>query len=79
MPLETSSPGVFAVGDVRSGSVKRVAAGVGEGAAAVAQIHAYLAGLSRESLESKAMGERSFVRHDPGIDRSTNREGAYVA
>jgi thioredoxin reductase (NADPH) len=61
MPLETSSPGVFAVGDVRSGSVKRVAAGVGEGAAAVAQIHAYLAGLSRESLESKAMGERSFV------------------
>jgi len=44
-PLETSSPGVFAVGDVRCGSVKRVAAGVGEGAAAVAQIHAYLASL----------------------------------
>jgi thioredoxin reductase (NADPH) len=44
-PLETSSPGVFAVGDVRCGSVKRVAAGVGEGAAAVAQIHAYLATL----------------------------------
>jgi thioredoxin reductase (NADPH) len=41
--LETSSPGVFAIGDVRSGSTKRVAAGVGEGAAAVAQIHAYLA------------------------------------
>ena len=45
--LETSTPGVFAVGDVRSGSVKRVAAGVGEGAAAVAQIHAYLAAFSR--------------------------------
>jgi thioredoxin reductase (NADPH) len=45
-PLETSSPGVFAVGDVRSGSVKRVAASVGEGAAVVAQIHAYLATLS---------------------------------
>jgi thioredoxin reductase (NADPH) len=45
LPLETSSPGVFAVGDVRCGSVKRVAAGVGEGAAAVAQIHAYLATL----------------------------------
>jgi thioredoxin reductase (NADPH) len=43
LPLETSSPGVFAIGDVRCGSVKRVAAGVGEGAAAVAQIHAYLA------------------------------------
>ncbi len=41
--LETSSPGVFAIGDVRSGSVKRVAAGVGEGAAVVAQIHSYLA------------------------------------
>jgi thioredoxin reductase (NADPH) len=45
MPLETSNPGVFAVGDVRSGSIKRVAAGVGEGAAVVAQIHAYLAAL----------------------------------
>lgn len=43
--LETSSPGVFAIGDVRSGSTKRVAASVGEGAAAVAQIHAYLATL----------------------------------
>ncbi len=42
-PLETSIPGVFAIGDVRAGSVKRVAAGVGEGAAVVAQIHAYLA------------------------------------
>lgn len=42
-PLETSQPGVFAVGDVRAGSVKRVAAAVGEGAAVVAQIHAYLA------------------------------------
>jgi thioredoxin reductase (NADPH) len=45
LPLETSSPGVFAIGDVRCGSVKRVAAGVGEGAAVVAQIHAYLAKL----------------------------------
>ena len=42
-PLETSQPGVFAVGDVRAGSVKRVASAVGEGAAVVAQIHAYLA------------------------------------
>ena len=41
--LGTSVPGVFAVGDVRSGSVKRVGAAIGEGAAAVAQIHAYLA------------------------------------
>ena len=42
-PLETSRPGVFAIGDVRSGSVKRVAAAVGEGAQVVASLHAYLA------------------------------------
>jgi thioredoxin reductase (NADPH) len=41
--LETSRPGIFAVGDVRSGSVKRVAAAVGEGAAAVQAVHQYLA------------------------------------
>jgi thioredoxin reductase (NADPH) len=40
--LETSVPGVFAVGDVRRGSVKRVASGVGEGAVAVSFIHQYL-------------------------------------
>jgi thioredoxin reductase (NADPH) len=42
-PLETSRRGIFAVGDVRSGSVKRVAAAVGDGAQVVAAIHAYLA------------------------------------
>jgi thioredoxin reductase (NADPH) len=41
--LETSRPGIFAVGDVRSGSVKRVATAVGEGAAAVQSLHAVLA------------------------------------
>ena len=46
-PLQTSSAGVFAIGDVRSGSIKRVAAGVGEGAAVVAQIHTYLAELNK--------------------------------
>ena len=43
LPLETSHPGVFAVGDIRAGSTKRVAAAVGEGAAVVAQIHRVLA------------------------------------
>ena len=43
LPLETSAPGVFAIGDVRAGSTKRVAAAVGEGAAVVAQIHSVLA------------------------------------
>jgi thioredoxin reductase (NADPH) len=41
--LETTRPGVFAIGDVRAGSTKRVAAAVGEGAAVVAQIHTVLA------------------------------------
>jgi thioredoxin reductase (NADPH) len=43
--LETSRPGIFAVGDVRSGSVKRVATAVGEGAAAVQYLHQVLAGV----------------------------------
>ncbi|MGK5008572.1 FAD-dependent oxidoreductase [Janthinobacterium sp. MDB2-8] len=43
--LETSVPGVFAIGDVRAGSTKRVAAAVGEGAAVVSQIHGFLARL----------------------------------
>jgi thioredoxin reductase (NADPH) len=47
-PLETSRPGVFAIGDVRSGSVKRVAAAVGEGAQVVATLHAALAGNGRD-------------------------------
>jgi len=42
-PLETSVRGVFAIGDVRAGSTKRVAAAVGEGAQAVAALHAFLA------------------------------------
>jgi len=40
--LETNVPGIFAVGDVRHGSVKRVASGVGEGSVAVQFIHQYL-------------------------------------
>jgi thioredoxin reductase (NADPH) len=43
LPFETSVPGVFAVGDVRSGSMKRVAAAVGEGSSAVRSVHEHLA------------------------------------
>ena len=43
LPFETSRPGLFAVGDVRAGSTKRVAAAVGEGSSAVRSIHEYLA------------------------------------
>lgn len=49
-PLETSVPGMFAIGDVRSDSAKRVAAAVGDGAAVIAQIHAFL----RPSTEAAA-------------------------
>jgi thioredoxin reductase (NADPH) len=42
LPLETSLPGVFAVGDVRLGSTKRIASAVGEGAMAVQSVHTYL-------------------------------------
>jgi thioredoxin reductase (NADPH) len=42
-PLETSRRGVFAIGDVRASSIKRVAAAVGEGAQVVAALHGYLA------------------------------------
>jgi thioredoxin reductase (NADPH) len=42
LPLQTSVPGVFAIGDARAGSVKRVGGAIGEGAAVVAQIHSYL-------------------------------------
>lgn len=41
-PLETSSPGVFAAGDVREGAVRRVASAVGEGSTAVTLVHRYL-------------------------------------
>ncbi len=42
-PLQSSVPGVFAVGDVRAGSVKRVGGAIGEGAQVVAAMHRYLA------------------------------------
>ncbi len=44
LPFETSVPGIFAVGDVRHGSMKRVAAAVGEGSSAVRSVHERLAG-----------------------------------
>jgi thioredoxin reductase (NADPH) len=49
LPLETTMRGVFAIGDVRAGSTKRVAAAVGEGAAVVAQIHT-VPGLQSEQI-----------------------------
>ncbi|MGE5800637.1 MAG: FAD-dependent oxidoreductase [Gemmatimonadota bacterium] len=55
--LETSHPGVFAVGDVRSGSIKRVASAVGEGSAAISFIHRVL-----DNGDTRA-GERAPLGH----------------
>jgi thioredoxin reductase (NADPH) len=49
-PLETSVPGVFAVGDVRSGSVKRVGGAIGEGAQVVAALHGFLGDTAKPTL-----------------------------
>ena len=48
LPLETSLPGLFAAGDVRSGSIKRCAAAIGEGSMAVALVHQRLAEVGGE-------------------------------
>jgi thioredoxin reductase (NADPH) len=50
--LETSRAGVFSVGDIRSGSIKRVAAGVGDGALVVANLHDYLATINGQRVQA---------------------------
>jgi thioredoxin reductase (NADPH) len=62
--LESSQPGVFAVGDVRSGSVKRVATAVGEGSMAVRLVHEHLAG--RAQVE-RARVERAVQPPAAGV------------
>jgi thioredoxin reductase (NADPH) len=59
LPLETSMPGVFAAGDVREGSIKRVASAVGEGATAVRLVHEYL------SADSGPVRGRGLVKTAP--------------
>lgn len=65
-PYETTDPGVFAVGDVRSGSVKRVASSVGEGSVVVSAIWSYLNPLPNRgrALPSAAATETVRVRFD---------------
>jgi thioredoxin reductase (NADPH) len=60
--LETSLPGVFAVGDVRATSVKRVASAVGEGSVAVQFVHQVLHGLDRPVGHRSADGSGSGLR-----------------
>jgi thioredoxin reductase (NADPH) len=64
--METSMPGVFAVGDVRRGSVKRVSSAVGEGSIAIQTVHEYLSlsqrdGFSMPAEEQTIQGEREAV------------------
>jgi thioredoxin reductase (NADPH) len=56
LPLETSAPSLFAAGDARHGSTKRVAGAVGEGAMAVALVHQRLAELEAEG-HARAVGD----------------------
>ncbi|MEM6584677.1 MAG: FAD-dependent oxidoreductase [Pseudomonadota bacterium] len=56
-PFETGTDGIFAVGDVRSGSVKRVASAVGEGSVVVSQIWTYLDDLKHEASEGAQAAE----------------------
>jgi thioredoxin reductase (NADPH) len=55
-PLETNVPGVFAIGDVRSGSVKRVASAVGDGAQVVAALHKFLVTANTAGVASARIG-----------------------
>ena len=63
--FETSLPGVFAIGDVRSDSVKRVGAASGDGSAVVAQLHAYLASTAASKSRRASMRGPSETVH-PG-------------
>src|SRR5262249_20282148 len=58
LPVETSLPGVFAVGDMRGGLVKRVASAVGEGSVGVPQVHQHL---QRQATTQPASGGLSLL------------------
>ena len=58
--LETSQAGVFAVGDVRAGSAKRVAAAVGEGSVVVQYVHNYLSPVGSKERMRKGQRNASF-------------------
>ena len=67
LPLETSLPGVFAAGDVRHGSVKRVASAVGEGAAAIPLVHQYLrTTAAAQTAASRQQLLPASTRHNTG-------------
>ena len=65
LPLETSVRGVFAIGDVRSGSVKRVGAAIGEGAVVVAELHAILANDGPLRRDSSGISDHTATASHP--------------
>jgi thioredoxin reductase (NADPH) len=69
LPLETSLPGVFAAGDVRHGSVKRVASAVGEGAAAIPLVHQYLR--TTAAVQAAASRQHLLLASTPATLAST--------
>ena len=69
LPLETSLPGVFAAGDVRRGSVNRVASAVGEGAATIPLVHRYL-------HTTAAASRRGLVTPSPAGTPATRTQAA---
>ena len=70
LPLETSLPGVFAAGDVRRGSVKRVASAVGEGAITIPLVHRYLETMTAASATAH---ESARPRRAHDCDRRQDR------
>ena len=73
-PLETSCPGVFAIGDVRAGSIKRVAAAVGEGAQVIAALHKFLTDSGAVPAASACPGSHACRRSligDPQLPASS--------
>ena len=60
--FETSFPGVFAIGDVRSGSVKRVASAVGEGSVVIQQVHRYLEAVRKPPREAERRPAQTLRR-----------------
>jgi thioredoxin reductase (NADPH) len=73
LPFETSVPRVFAVGDVRSGSMKRVAAATGEGASAIASVHKAIAGLDLDQRSERVLQAGGERREPAGSQRAVDR------
>ena len=77
LPLETSLPGVFAAGDVRQGSVKRVAAAVGEGAATIPLVHRYLQATTATApaVTPRPESPQSPAHPRPGLSQRPSERG----